>query len=108
MALLQDGFGFLLRYLVIIVRPRFHEYVPVEPDHYLGTYRIIAILKYSAAGAWTQSQAVGTVHNLIGLIDGEYVGPAHILTVAVCYFSDQSPYQRNLGPLGLEDVISEG
>jgi len=68
--MLQDGSGFLLRYLVVIVRPRFHEYVPVEPDHYLGTYRIIAMFKHGAAGAWTQSQALGTVHNLIGLIDG--------------------------------------
>jgi len=40
----QDVPGFLGRYLAVIMRPFFDKDVPVETEHYLCTYRVVAIL----------------------------------------------------------------
>ena len=50
----EDISGFFFAYLPVIIRPFLNKDIFIESEHYLGTHRIIAIVKDFPASTWPQ------------------------------------------------------
>ena len=61
--------------LDLFFNPENGQDITVEPEHYLGVYRIIAVSEHLPAGARTKGQPFCVVHYLVGIIEGEQISP---------------------------------
>ena len=76
----------------MVMGPFLYEELAGGPEHYLHVYRVITILEKVAAGATPYRYPFGTVHYLLGLIEGEQVAPFYISTIGISHQPDQITY----------------
>ena len=107
-ALSQDILSFILVYHPVVLRSFLYKDITVQPEHYLGVYRVITISEHSAAGTWTERQSFGKVNYFLSLSGGQQVSPLQIPPPGISYPPDQPAYQRYPSPPRPEHVELEG
>jgi hypothetical protein len=106
-AVLQYLLGFFSGYFVGIMWHSLQQDVSGGPEQYLDIYRMITVVKYLPAGAGTDGQAFGDIHQVPRFRRGKQIGAVHVAAVGVGYPPDQPPEHGYSGPPAEEYIELE-